>query len=91
MATSPILKGEAFSKEKTAEIAQQFFRDGFVHIPGVLTEGEVTALREKSDELFADPQLAERTNPDLADVRYVQMGGHAESGEVVALHFAKHN
>ena len=81
MATSPILKGEAFSKEKTAEIAQQFFRDGFVHIPGVLTEGEVTALREKSDELFADPQLAERTNPDLADVRYVQMGGHAESGE----------
>ena len=64
MANSPILKGEPFSKEKTTQIAEQFFRDGFVYIPGVLTEAEVTALREKSDALFADPQLAERTNPD---------------------------
>ena len=38
MANSPILKGEPFSKEKTAEIAEQFFRDGFVYIPDVLTE-----------------------------------------------------
>ena len=81
MANSPILKGERFSPERTAEIAEQFFRDGFVHIPGVLTEAEVTALREKTDALFADPQLMERTNPDLADVRYIQMGAHAESGE----------
>ena len=48
MANSPILKGEPFSEEKTAQIAEQFFRDGFVYIPGVLTESEVTALREKS-------------------------------------------
>lgn len=65
------------------EIAEQFFRDGFVHIPGVLTDGEVSALREKSDELFADPQLMEQTNPDLADVRYIQMGAHTESGETL--------
>ena len=83
MANSPILKGEPFSPEKTAQIAEQFFQDGFVHIPGVLTDGEVRALREKSDELFADPELMERTNPDLADVRYIQMGTHAESGETL--------
>ncbi len=81
MANSPILKGEPFSEEKTAQIAEQFFRDGFVHIPGVLTGKEVAALREKTDELFADAQLAERTNPELADVRYIQMGAHAVSGE----------
>ena len=52
MANSAILKGERFSEEKTTQIAEQFFRDGFVHIPGVLTEAEVTALREKSDETF---------------------------------------
>ena len=33
MANSPILKGERFSEEKTKEIAEQFFRDGYVHIP----------------------------------------------------------
>ena len=65
MANSPILKGERFSAERTTEIAEQFFRDGFVYLPGVLTESEVTALREKSDELFADPELMERTNAEL--------------------------
>ncbi len=81
MPHTAILKGEPFSTEKTAQIAQQFFRDGFVHIPGVLTDEEVTALRQKTDEFFADPHLAERTNPDLADVRYIQMGAHSDSGE----------
>jgi hypothetical protein len=83
MNTSPILPGEPFSPEKTQQIAQQFFRDGYVHIPGVLTPGEVTALRDKSDELFSDPELAERTNPELADVRYIQLGKHQESEETL--------
>ncbi len=81
MPHTPILKGEPFSTRKTQQIAEQFFRDGFVHIPGILTDNEVTALREKTDELFAAPQLAEKTNPHLADVRYIQMGTHRESGE----------
>ena len=83
MGNSPILSGKPFSEEKTTQIAQQFFRDGFVHIPGVLTEDEVTALREKTDAFFNDPELAERTNPDLADVRYIQMGTHADSSETL--------
>ena len=58
MENSPILSGKPFSEEKTTQIAEQFFRDGFVHIPGVLTEDEVTALRDKTDAFFADPELA---------------------------------
>lgn len=81
MVNSPILKGEPFSEEKTSDIAEQFFREGYVHIPGVLTETEVSALRDKSDELFNDTELMERTNPELADVRYIQMGSHTESGD----------
>ena len=34
-----------------------------------------------TDNLFADPELAEKTNPNLADVRYIQMGAHADTGE----------
>ena len=81
MPNSPILNGEPFSPEKTKEIAEQFFQDGFVHLPDILTEEEVIALRDKTDSFFADPELADRTNPHLADVRYIQMGRHAETGE----------
>jgi hypothetical protein len=83
MNTSPILPGEPLSKEKTQQIAEQFHRDGFVHIPGVLTPAEITALRDTTDRLFADESLAERTNPHLADTvfRYIQVRPHDESGE----------
>ncbi|MCZ6681407.1 MAG: phytanoyl-CoA dioxygenase family protein [Candidatus Poribacteria bacterium] len=81
MTTSPILAGKPFSEEKTQQIVQHFYRDGFVHIPGVLTPEEVSALRDKTDELFADPDLAERTNPELADTRYIQLGQHEASGQ----------
>ena len=83
MANSPILRGEPYSEEKTKQIAEQFFQDGFVYLPGVLTDGEVTALREKTDSFFDDPELADKTNPHLADVRYIQMGRHADTGEAL--------
>lgn len=81
MAISPILRGERFTEEKTQQIVERFHRDGFVHIAGVLTPEEITALRDKTDELLADPLLAERTNPELADVRYIQLGKHKEFEE----------
>lgn len=81
MLKTPIRTGERFTEARTTEIAEQFFRDGFVHIPEVLTAEEVTALRETSDALFADPELAARTNPDLADVHYIQRGTHTETQE----------
>ena len=81
MNTSPIISAEPFSEEKTQETVEQLYRDGFAYIPGVLTSEEVGALRAKTDELFADPALFNRTNPELADTRYIQLGKHEESGE----------
>ena len=57
MTDSPILAGEPLSPQKTKETVEQFFRDGYVHIPDVLTPGEVSALRDKTDELMDDPEL----------------------------------
>ena len=52
-----ILAGEPFSQEKTQEIVDQFFHDGFVHIPNVLTTAEVKALINKTDEIMDDPEF----------------------------------
>ena len=81
MADTPILAGEPFSPQKTQEIVEQFLRDGYVHIPGVLTPGEISALRDKTDELLDDPKLQARYNPNLGDARYVQVRDHKTSGE----------
>ncbi|MBV7339937.1 phytanoyl-CoA dioxygenase family protein [Chloroflexi bacterium TSY] len=81
MTNSPIISGEPFSEEQTQQLVEQFHRDGFVYIPGVLTTEEVTVLRNKTDELFADPILFEKTNSDLADKRYIQLGKHEETGQ----------
>ena len=81
MAATPILAGEPFTPQKTQEIVEQFFRDGYVHIPGVLTPGEISALRDKTDELMDDPELQARFNPNLGDKRYVEVRDHKTSGE----------
>ena len=81
MSSSPISAGKPFSIEKTTQIAEQFFRDGYVYIPNVLTSKEVSTLRDRTDQLLDDPDLKESTNPNLADVRYVQLGKHQETSE----------
>ena len=75
------MAGQPFSPMSTKKIAEQFFRDGYVYIPNVLTPGEVSTLRERTDQLLDDPDLMESTNPNLADVRYVQLGKHQTTGE----------
>ena len=81
MTTSPILSGQSFSEEKTRQIVEAFYHDGFVHIPGVLDPDEIKALRDRTDELLDDPVLAERENLDLQNKKYVQVMPHSESGE----------
>ena len=81
MSSSPIMAGQPFSPEKTTQIAEQFFRDGYVYIPNVLNPEEVSTLRDRTDPLLDDPDLMESTNPNLADVRYVQLGKHQTTGE----------
>lgn len=56
---SPIKPGIPFTDERTREIIRDFNRDGYVLIPGVLESDEVTALREKTDSLMADPAADE--------------------------------
>ena len=58
MHSTPINKGEPFSKERNAEIIRDFKkRNGFTLIPEVLESHEVKALREKTDALFVDPEV----------------------------------
>ena len=81
MAESTILAGEPFSPQKNRQIAEQFFRDGFVHVPGVLTPAEISSLRGKIDELLDDPEVQTKHDPNLGDKRYVQVRDHRDSGE----------
>jgi hypothetical protein len=50
---SAVLSDQPFSEERCRQIAEAFFREGCVLVPGVLTPEEVTALREKTDDTFA--------------------------------------
>ncbi|MDA1140345.1 MAG: phytanoyl-CoA dioxygenase family protein [Planctomycetota bacterium] len=45
----------AFSEEKTSSILDEFNREGWVHIPGVLTPEEVSELRKGIDRMCTDP------------------------------------
>lgn len=47
-------------------LTDAFFRDGFVHVPGILNADEVAALRAKTDACFED-----RENVDPKHVSYV--------------------
>ena len=76
---SPILPGNAFSVEKQKQITDQFFNNGFVHIPNVLSQSEVVALRDRTDQLLDDPVIQQRYNPNLADPRYVQLARHKKN------------
>ena len=57
MNRSPIKNGKPFSEERTREIIRDFKREGFVLIPNVLEQDEMEALREKTDELFDNPEM----------------------------------
>jgi hypothetical protein len=48
------LNGEPFSADRNREIAEEFFREGCVLVPGVLTADEVAELRAKTDACFAN-------------------------------------
>lgn len=73
MIACPIQTAEPFDQSKTREIVDAFRRDGFVHIPGVLNQGEIDALRETTDRLMDDPEILAAETPDLHEGRYVQM------------------
>src|SRR5688572_23847502 len=65
--------GEPFAAERTRDLIDRYNRDGFVHVPGVLTPGEVEAIKEAADRAFADPKAVANHNlsgpADFAIVR----------------------
>ena len=90
MSESPILAGEPFSPQKNQEIVKQFARDGYVHIPDVLTPGEVSALRDRTDELMDDPEILARLSPNPPGTAHWTGGRYHEdqadtSGEVLPM------
>ncbi|MCX5662804.1 MAG: phytanoyl-CoA dioxygenase family protein [Planctomycetota bacterium] len=56
MSTSLVIQAPPFSPEKNRELADRFHRDGCLLVPDVLTPGEVAALTERVDRIFADPR-----------------------------------
>ena len=82
---SVILTSKPFSKVKTQKIVNKFFHDGFVHIPNILTSGEIKALIDKTDELMDDPDIQTKFNPELGDPRYVQLYKHNITGKKLPL------
>lgn len=55
--TNRILPGEPLNHQQMEQVLAHFYRDGYALIPGVLSSGEVEALREATDRCFADPLL----------------------------------
>jgi len=78
-----ILAGKPFTQEKTQEILDQFFRDGFVHIPNVLTTAEVRALINKTDEIMDDPDCALSMQSSAGGSAYVQLWEDKNTGKPV--------
>jgi hypothetical protein len=60
---TPIRKDVApFSAEETERIKQDFFRDGFRRIPGLLEPDEIEALKAALDRVFEEPRWVENGN-----------------------------
>jgi hypothetical protein len=53
---SSVATQEPFSEEQTRQIAEEFFREGSVLIPGVLTAEEIAAIRAITDEYALHPE-----------------------------------
>ncbi len=60
------------NRSDTEQIVDAFYRDGFVHIPGILEPHEIEALKARTDELLDDVALQARVNPERHDPHYAQ-------------------
>jgi hypothetical protein len=75
MTTSPILAGEKLDPAHQQKVLDEFYREGLVVIPGVLTAGEVNAIREVTDrciDLERKAPFYESWREGLVVLRYTQ-------------------
>jgi hypothetical protein len=73
---TPVLHTVPFTAEQTAQFQSDFNRDGFLHIPGVLSPDEVAALKEGVDNVFSDSHWEHNGNvySDFIAVRMFETG-----------------
>ena len=71
---------EPLSDDHVREISAALYRDGFVHIPGILDAGEIEQLQNTTDRLIEDPQLQAAVSAERHDPHYVQ-SHQATTGE----------
>lgn len=69
--THPIEPGQAFTAERNREIAEEFRREGAALVPGVLSQEEVAALRERTDRYFAERDSLPRRHVSYAGPAFV--------------------
>ena len=62
----------SLTTDQLHQVAETCHRDGFARVPGVLDDSLVASLRQRTDVLLDDPQLAARENPELHDRHYAQ-------------------
>jgi len=61
--TEPVIrKGEPFSDEKVESLLEDFYRDGYVYIPGVLEQDEIQVLKAGIDRVIDDPKMFDTHN-----------------------------
>jgi ectoine hydroxylase-related dioxygenase (phytanoyl-CoA dioxygenase family) len=74
---NPIVQdAKPFSAAETRRITEDVFRDGYRLIPGVLQPGEIAALKDAIDRMFANPRWRKTDNiyNDFVAVRLFECG-----------------
>lgn len=63
---------DTLNEHQIATTLEAFYRDGFAHVPGVVPQHKIEALKARADELLDDPALQARENPERHDRHYAQ-------------------
>ena len=71
--TTVIEQHKPYTPEETEEIRKRFDRDGFCHIPGVLSATEVAALKTAIDRVIDDPAYADNLYGPYIGVRLFEI------------------
>lgn len=78
-AASVIRKGEPFPPERQQQIVDDFLRDGFVHVPGVLEPDEIAALKAGCERVLNNPDHTDNAyGEDCTLVRLFETGPQFE-------------
>ena len=74
-ATESVIVKDAqpFSEEKTQQIIEGFYRDGYCLLKGILTEEEVEALRDGMERKYQDPRMHDEEGDHIRGISLMRM------------------